>query len=270
MKIQNPRNTMNPRNPIIVITGSCANSGKSYLAKNLSIDLGSNTTILSSDKIRIPLHSGIKSNHKLWNTLTKEKQKDLGNVFDKLGGYIINQKTNKPYTKKQIDKYGGIWSLSSFLTAKYIIDYITKHRNETIIIEGQFQLTKNANIDLITKLSKLGAYFFYMNTDLEICKERHNRNNKNYNKDNIGKYLEGNKPLEKWLEDKEWISKLTKIQKTILDSTKQYILDGNIDVKDNIENVKKIIYKKNIKTLHHKTLHHINTKNRLYRLTKKN
>ena len=126
---------MKQRNPVIVITGSCANSGKSYLAKHLAINLGKNTTILSSDKIRIPLHSGNTPNHKLWNSLSKEKQKELGNVFDKIGGIIINKKTNKPYTKKQLDNLGGIWTLSSRLTAKYIIDYVKKNsKNETIIM----------------------------------------------------------------------------------------------------------------------------------------
>ena len=234
---------MKTRNPVIVITGSCANSGKSYLAKHLGVDLSKNTTILSSDKIRIPLHSGNTPNHKLWNSLSKEKQKELGNVFDKTGGIIVNKKTNKPYTKKQLDNLGGIWSLSSLLTAKYIIDYVKQNsKNETIIIEGQFQLNKDVNIDLITKLSKLGAYFFYMNTDLEICKQRHNKNNKDFNAEIIGKYLEGNKPLEKWLKDKEWITKLSITQKQILESTHQYILDGSINVKDNIEIVKNKIY----------------------------
>jgi len=234
-------------NPLIVITGSCANSGKSYLAKHLASDLEKTNnaivTVLSSDKIRIPIHSKNVPSHTLWNSVSKEKQTEFGNIFDTSGGDIINKKTNKPYTKKQLDKYGGLWSLSSLLTSKYIIDYIIKHnKNETIIIEGQFQLNKNVNIDLITKLSKLGAHFFYMNTDLEVCKERHNKNNKNFNIEDIGKYLEGNKSLEKWLNDPKWLSNLTKKQLQILKSTNQNILDGNKNVKDNIENVKTKIY----------------------------
>ena len=258
----NPKSSFNVdidknHKPIIVITGSCANSGKSYLAKHLASELekekekekektDSKVTILSSDKIRIPLHSGNKPNHTLWNSLTKEKQKDLGHTFDTIGGEIINEKTNKPYTKKQIDKYGGLWNLSSILTSKYIINYIKKHhKTETIIVEGQFQLSKNFNIDLITNLSQFGAYFFYMNTELKVCKERHNMNNKNYNKELIGKYLSDNKPLEQWLSNSNWKSKLSNKQKQILDSTTQHILDGNNNVKDNIENVKKIIKNEN-------------------------
>ena len=118
-----------------------------------------------------------------------------------------------------------------------------------------------------------------MNTDLEICKQRHNKNNKNFNEEVIGKYLEGNKSLEKWLKDNKWVSKLSIKQKKILGTTEQYILDGSIDVKDNIEIVKKIIYNigsninnsSNINNMHKKLTSKISSKfNSSKKKTRKN
>ena len=213
---------------VFLIQGSSANCGKTTFATAFAKKLPK-SVVLSSDKIRIRLHSGVTPSHTAWDKASKETQENWGKIFDNLvveEHNVIGMLDNE-----------NPWLASARITAEYILAYIQNHPNQNIIIEGQFQIIKEANLRLVAKLvSEYGAKLIYIKTPIDFAKERHANAGKNYDEELIQKYASGNLTIQAFLEERKF-GKLSDDVITTLMSTNQLIINGEKSVDDMVEEV---------------------------------
>lgn len=219
---------------VYVITGSSANCGKSYFAQKLGAFL--NATILSNDKIRIPIHGNKRPDIKHWDEASQEQRQSWCTDFDSAEGGSCVDEDGLIMTAESLAKRGGPWKYSSRATSEYILHFVTSHPDEIIIIEGQFQLAigKEENLELLTELKKIGAFLVYIDTPMDICKERHALSGKSYDVALVEKYASGNLSLAEWFKKVEWRKNLSLEQASVLGCHNQIVLSGHMSVEQNI------------------------------------
>jgi len=231
---------------VFLIQGSSANCGKTTFATAFAKKLPK-SVVLSSDKIRIRLHSGVTPSHTAWDKASKETQENWGKMFD-------NSAVEEHNVIGMTDNEDP-WLASARITAEYILAYIQNHPNQNIIIEGQFQIIKEANLRLVAKLvSEYGAKLIYIKTPIKFAKNRHANAGKNYDEELIKKYASGNLTIQAFLEEitfgklsDDFITvklsddvitvKLSDDVITTLRSTNQLIINGAQPVDDMVEEV---------------------------------
>ena len=190
--------------PVILLNGSSSNCGKSHIAAIFKAYYGG--TVLSSDKIRIPIHNKQIPDYTLWDRTDKATRQQWYFNFDNVGP----------------------WGPASIATADYILEYTQSHPDEMIYIEGQFQLDKQENIKLVTQLLKKNVRWLYVKTPLAICEMRHSQELKSYPVELIGRHALGNMCLAEHLLNDTWRKSLTPEQESMFSTATQTIIDGSL------------------------------------------
>ena len=235
----------NCKGQVFLIQGSSANCGKTTFATAFAKKLPK-SVVLSSDKIRIRLHSGVTPSHTAWDEESKEIQEKWGKMFD-------NSDVEEHNVIGMLDNETP-WMASARITAEYILEYIKNHPNQNIIIEGQFQIDKEVNSRLVAKLvSEHDAKLIYINTPIDFAKERHANAGKNYDKELIQKYASGNMTIQDFLK-KSKFGKLSDDVITTLRSTNQLIINGAKSIDDMVKEVLSFLSKQKI-LFHYNSTH---------------